>query len=157
MWPTQVGAPTGSKMGVLQQAVRPSQTTGLGAAEFVVYHKVTQKDPQEVSCPTSNQVMVSSEVRPGCSGLYPVGSWKKNLQGWKLHCLSGQGMTVLIMKKFLSGFLVEMCNLSSSCRLRFAYIPPRAHDTGVCTLLESLRAVPCLGPAAEHPHLLSLC
>lgn len=64
----------------------------------------------------------------------------------------GQCVTFFIMKRFLLGFLEERCNLSSSCRLCFAYIL-KAHDTGVCTLLESLQHVFSLELAAEHPHL----
>lgn len=34
------------------------------------------KGPQEISSPTSCSSRVSCEVRPGCSGIYPVKSWK---------------------------------------------------------------------------------
>lgn len=40
-----------------------------------------------MSSPTSCSSKDSSEVKPGCSGLYPVGS--KTLRGWRPHSLLG--------------------------------------------------------------------
>lgn len=95
---------------------------------------------------------MKSLVQPVALEFIQLGLEEKPLS-MEMHSLSGQCITFFIMKRFLLGLLVERCNLSSSCRLCFAYIPPKAHDTGVCTLLESPQCVLCLGPAAEHPYL----
>lgn len=72
----------------------------------------------------------------------------------EMHGLSGQCITLFIMKRFLfSGLLEGRCNLSSRCRLCFAYIP-KAYDKGVYAFLESPQHVLCLRPAAELPHVL---
>jgi len=92
----------GSKTGVLQQAAWPSQTTGMGTAVFVVYHKVSQvgkilRKSLVQTLTKAVSALRSDQVAQDFIRLGPG----KNLQGWRLHGLSGQCMTVLIMEKFL--------------------------------------------------------
>lgn len=98
-----------------------------GNAEFVVYHKVSPVGrilrKRLVQPPTkAGSALGSDQVAQDVMQL----SLEKKLQGWGLYSLSGQCMTVLIMKKLSSGLVLEMCSLSSSCRLCFAYIPPKS-------------------------------
>lgn len=133
--------PMGNKTRVLQQSAHPYQTAGLGAAEFMAYHKVTQV----------GKIFRKSLAQPVVLDFIQF-SLEEKPPSMEMLGLSGQCITSFIMKRFLLRLLEERCNLSSSCGLCFADIP-KAHDTGVCTLLESPQHVPYLGPAAEHPHL----
>lgn len=79
-----------------------------------------------MSNPTSCLSKDSSEVKPGCSELYPVGS--ELLQGWRLHSLLGQPgpcSALLLVERFLL-----MSRVNHSC-----FLCCRVAESLSCTLL----------------------
>lgn len=68
------------------------------------------KKPEEVTCPTSAQSKVSSEVRPSFSGLDTVVPW--NPQGWRLQIFSGKLSHCLIVLLGKTFFYISSQNLS---------------------------------------------